>query len=388
MSSKITALTALTSTQTDDVLPIVDVHDTTMAASGTTKQITVGNLHALLAPLASPTLTGTPSAPTATALTSTTQLATTAYADAATGVEKARALAAEALLAPLASPGLTGTPTAPTKTALTNSTALATTAYADAAVGVENVRALAAEALALPLAGGTLSGALAMGSHKITGLTNGSGAQDAAAFGQIPLADSTATDIQPLGTRAAGAVGKWADAGHIHPNTVSNGITPATSGFTAFGTGGVTNTINSTSGADITMVAGTFYYSALYVPFNVTLTGFQVIPGSVGATDNWIVALWPIAGGAALANSALAGTVAPAAGTKKAFPFTGTLAVTGPGVYIFGLQSNGTTARFRAFQNAVEGFATGSVAGVFGTVPSLSPATTYTVNLGPFASSY
>ena len=39
---------------------------------------------------------------------------------------------------------------------------------------------------ALQTTGGTMSGAIAMGSHKVTGLTNGSGAQDAAAFGQIP----------------------------------------------------------------------------------------------------------------------------------------------------------------------------------------------------------
>lgn len=41
--SKISSLTALTSTQPDDVMPIVDVHDTTMATSGTTKKITVAN---------------------------------------------------------------------------------------------------------------------------------------------------------------------------------------------------------------------------------------------------------------------------------------------------------------------------------------------------------
>lgn len=52
-----------------------------------------------------------------------------------------------ALLAPLASPALTGNPTVPTQSALTNSTRAASTAYADAAVGVENTRALAAEAL-------------------------------------------------------------------------------------------------------------------------------------------------------------------------------------------------------------------------------------------------
>lgn len=89
------------------------------------------------APLASPTLTGTPIAPTASALTNTTQLATTAYADAAVAVEASRAATAEALKAPLASPALTGTPTVPTASALTNTTQAASTAYADAAVAVE-----------------------------------------------------------------------------------------------------------------------------------------------------------------------------------------------------------------------------------------------------------
>lgn len=42
--SKISAYTALTSPAASDVLPVVDVSDTSMAASGTTKKITVGNL--------------------------------------------------------------------------------------------------------------------------------------------------------------------------------------------------------------------------------------------------------------------------------------------------------------------------------------------------------
>ena len=97
------------------------------------------------APLASPALTGTPTAPTATAGTNTTQLASTAFTTAAVGVETTRATGAEALLAPLASPALTGTPTAPTATAGTNTTQLASTAFTTAAVGVETARATAAE---------------------------------------------------------------------------------------------------------------------------------------------------------------------------------------------------------------------------------------------------
>lgn len=72
------------------------------------------------APLASPTFTGTPAAPTATAGTSTTQIATTAFV--ATS------------FAPLASPALTGTPTAPTAAAGTSTTQLATTAFVQSAL--------------------------------------------------------------------------------------------------------------------------------------------------------------------------------------------------------------------------------------------------------------
>ena len=74
------------------------------------------------APLASPTFTGTPAAPTAAPATSTTQLATTAFVT-----------TADNLKAPLASPALTGTPTAPTAAPGTNTTQLATTAFATAA---------------------------------------------------------------------------------------------------------------------------------------------------------------------------------------------------------------------------------------------------------------
>lgn len=115
----------------------------------------------LLAPLASPALTGNPTAPTQGPGSNSTRLATTAFVKTAreeieaacdklgeAAAEKARAIAAEALLAPLASPVLTGTPTAPTAAEDDNSTKLSTTAYADRAA--DEARA-DAEALAVPL---------------------------------------------------------------------------------------------------------------------------------------------------------------------------------------------------------------------------------------------
>lgn len=82
---------------------------------------TVTNALALKAPLASPALTGTPTAPTAAADTNTTQIATTAYV---VGQGYAK----------LSSPTFTGVPAAPTATSGTNTTQIATTAFVQTAI--------------------------------------------------------------------------------------------------------------------------------------------------------------------------------------------------------------------------------------------------------------
>jgi hypothetical protein len=83
----------------------------------------VAALGALKANLAGPTFTGVPAAPTAAQGTNTTQLATTAMVH-----------SEAVLLAPLASPALTGNPTAPTATAGDNDTSIATTAFVTGAI--------------------------------------------------------------------------------------------------------------------------------------------------------------------------------------------------------------------------------------------------------------
>lgn len=103
----------------------------------------------LKAPLASPALTGTPTAPTPTAGDSTTKVATTAFVQTAIAAIPAApvssvagrtgavvlAVADVTGAAPLASPALTGTPTAPTPTAGDSTTKIATTAFATALPG-------------------------------------------------------------------------------------------------------------------------------------------------------------------------------------------------------------------------------------------------------------
>lgn len=164
-------------------------------------------------------------------------------------------------------------------------------------------------------------------------------------------------------------------------------ITPITSGFTSFGTGGITNVLNVTSGTSVVTVAGTIYWAAVFIPMNVSLTGVIFSIGTTGGTDKWIGALYNSAG-TLLANSDLAGITVGTSNTKQKYVFTSATTVTGPGIYYIALQSNGTTARFLAFSNATEGFTTGSAAGAFGTLPSVTPGTTYTANVGPYASTY
>lgn len=88
----------------------------------------------LVALLASPALTGTPTAPTATGGTNTTQIATTAFVTSAVST-KLDSSTASSTYAPLASPTFTGTPlltTSPNQG--DNSTKIASTAYVDIAV--------------------------------------------------------------------------------------------------------------------------------------------------------------------------------------------------------------------------------------------------------------
>jgi hypothetical protein len=173
-------------TKTDVGLDNVDNTRDTLKPISTATQ----NALDLKAPLASPALTGTPTAPTAAANTDTTQVATTAFVKTAvanlvdsapavldtlnelaaaigdnpnyatdlaasvglkapiasptfTGTVTIPAGASISGFAPLASPDLTGVPTAPTAAANTNTTQVATTAFAKAEADAAEAAAIA-----------------------------------------------------------------------------------------------------------------------------------------------------------------------------------------------------------------------------------------------------
>ncbi|HAW7311793.1 TPA: phage tail protein [Escherichia coli] len=122
------------------------------------KHLAAPDPHSQYAPKESPTFTGTPKAPTPAAGNNTTQVATTAFVQAAltalingapATLDTLKEIAAAinndpkfsttinnalALKAPLSSPALTGTPTAPTAAQSVNNTQIATTAFVKSAI--------------------------------------------------------------------------------------------------------------------------------------------------------------------------------------------------------------------------------------------------------------
>ncbi|WP_257625837.1 phage tail protein [Enterobacter roggenkampii] len=122
------------------------------------KHLAAVDPHSQYAPKDSPTLTGTPKAPTAAAGNNSVQIANTAFVQAAilaliggapATLDTLKEIAAAinndpnfsttinnalALKAPLASPAMTGTPTAPTAAQTVNNTQIATTAFVKSAV--------------------------------------------------------------------------------------------------------------------------------------------------------------------------------------------------------------------------------------------------------------
>jgi hypothetical protein len=90
-----------------------------------------------LAPVNSPTFTGTPSAPSPTLVDNSTRLATTQFVNSYVTQQNATLTALINDKAPIASPTFTGTPSAPTPVTNDNSTRIATTAMVQASVGAK-----------------------------------------------------------------------------------------------------------------------------------------------------------------------------------------------------------------------------------------------------------
>lgn len=141
-------------------------------------------------------------------------------------------------------------------------------------------------------------------------------------------------------------------------------------------------------GTSTATVAGTIYQSTIFVPRTILATGVRILEGTVTGTDKIIGALYNI-DGKLLANSALAGATVSGSATFQTLAFTSPRVITGPAFYILAAQQNGTTDALRlvAASTFVD-LNSQSQTGVFGTLPTITPATAFAATTAPIGCIY
>lgn len=217
------------------------------------KHLAAADPHTQYATKESPTLTGTPKAPTAPAGTNTTQIASTAFVQAVvTALNNALALKA-----PLASPTLTGTPTAPTAAQTVNNTQVATTAFVKSAIAalvasspaaLDTLNELAAALGNDPNFATTVMNALAGKQPLDATLTNLSGKSISGLLEYLGLVGGVSSDatgrligikkITASGTYTKTAGTKFAIVAGVAAGAAGAGTVSALSGQAAAGSGG------------------------------------------------------------------------------------------------------------------------------------------------------
>nr|MCZ5851047.1 phage tail protein [Escherichia coli] len=202
------------------------------------KHLAAPDPHSQYAPKESPAFTGTPKAPTPAAGNNTTQLATTAFVQAAltalingapATLDTLKEIAAAinndpkfsttinnalAQKAPLSSPALTGTPTAPTAAQSVNNTQIATTAFVKSAIAamvgsapaaLDTLNELAAALGNDPNFATTMLNALAGKQPLDNTLTNLSGKDVAGLLAYLGIGETGKYDILPASRGGTGA---------------------------------------------------------------------------------------------------------------------------------------------------------------------------------------
>ena len=133
-----------------------------------------------------------------------------------------------------------------------------------------------------------------------------------------------------------------------------------------------------------TTVAGSRYFRSIQLGYPYVANGCNIKVGGTGGTDLWSVQLWSPTGALLARSSISSATTAGTANTWQQIAFTSTYALTQPGTYFIGFQSNGSTASYAAI-NAPSSSAilSGSATGTYASPGSITPPTAYTIAQAP-----
>lgn len=152
--------------------------------------------------------------------------------------------------------------------------------------------------------------------------------------------------------------------------------------------GAVAYTSINTNGT--ALIATELYCTEVFVPTNRIVTGIKLLNGTTVGADNHYVVLYGPQGGAAMGNSALAGTITANGSTYQARALTTPVFAVGPSTYYACAQGNGTTDTLRMAITGVQDqiLTKGQTGATFGTVPSLTAPTSFTTAVGPYVVLY
>jgi len=317
---------------------------------------------------------------------------------------KLAAATASSTYAPLASPALTGTPTAPTATAGTSTTQVATTAFVGTAVNnlvasapaaLDTLNELAAAlgndasfsttvtnsiATKLPLAGGTMSGAIAMGTNKITGLGTPTVSTDAStkayADTMLPLAGGTMSGAIAMGTNKITGMGTPTVSTDAATKGYVDGVTVAPSNLTGPITSvGSTTSIASQTGTGTKFVVDTS--PTLVTPVLGVATATSINGTTIPSTKTLVVTTDKLSTLAATTSAELAGVISDETGSGS-LVFATSPTLSSPTI-TSGAKHNGSTSGTTTLQaTAVAGTTTLTLPAATDTLVGLATTDTLT----------